>query len=183
MRKILLTSAGFENKKIEEVFIGLVGKASKDIKAIFVPTAAIFPDAKAVLPKCKLDLLNAGILEQNITIYDLDRQVTYDEISDFDAIYFCGGSTKHLRDKINEMNFLETLKEFIDKGRVYIGVSAGSCVLSASENGLGLINCTISVHNEKGSDSGPLDTTNCPHVNLTNNQAILIVGYKAEIIE
>jgi peptidase E len=50
-RNILLSSAGFETKTIRDTFLDVVGKEPQEIKALFIPTAAIFPDAIAVLPK------------------------------------------------------------------------------------------------------------------------------------
>ena len=60
--KVLLTSAGSENKRIEETFLALTGKKPEDIKAVFIPAAAIDADAIEVLPKCLHDLLDCGIL-------------------------------------------------------------------------------------------------------------------------
>ena len=48
MRKILLTSAGFNNKKFEKLFLKEIGKPAKEIRAIFVPTAAVYGDAKGI---------------------------------------------------------------------------------------------------------------------------------------
>ena len=39
MKKLLLTSAGFENPKIGEEFLKSVNKPVSEIKIIFVPTA------------------------------------------------------------------------------------------------------------------------------------------------
>ena len=78
MRKILLTSAGFETKNIMEVFHSLFDKESTNLKALFIPTAANDADAIAVLPKCMNDLLNAGILEDNIAVFDLHRNMPYE---------------------------------------------------------------------------------------------------------
>lgn len=58
MKKIILISAGFENKKIANKFMGLVGKESEKIKVLFITTAAIESDAIMVLPKCLNDLFN-----------------------------------------------------------------------------------------------------------------------------
>ena len=52
MKKILLTSAGFENKNIQNKFMELVEKEPKKIKALFITTAAIEPDSIMLLPKC-----------------------------------------------------------------------------------------------------------------------------------
>ena len=184
MRKLLLTSAGFNNKKIEKKFLELVEIPKEKIKALFIPTAAISEDAKAMVNECKKDLLNAGVLEEHIITYDLDRAYTFQEICNFNAIYFCGGCTQHLLNKVNEANFNATLNRFLDNGGVYIGVSAGSIIAASNlENNLGYINCYLDVHKPTGSDCGKLNTNNCPKVSLTDNQAILILGDNISIIE
>ncbi len=64
-RKILLTSAGFESKTISDTFLNLVGKEPKEIQALFIPTAAIFPAAITVLPKCMEATHRINALAQN----------------------------------------------------------------------------------------------------------------------
>jgi peptidase E len=175
MKKILLTSAGFENKNIEKIFIGLVGKNPNEIHALFIPTAAINPDAIAVLPKCMNDLLNAGVSARNIVVFDLHCAMEYEELRKFDVIYFCGGDPSYLLNRINDIQFNIALEQFVNNGGVYVGVSAGSIVAGNNmPNNLGLINCTIGVHVPEGSKLGVIDTSQCPHIDLTNNQAILI---------
>ena len=68
--KVLLTSAGFENGKISKVFLNFVNEDPKDIKVVFVPTAANSADSIAMLPKCMNDLLTIGINSDNIYVYD-----------------------------------------------------------------------------------------------------------------
>ena len=184
MRKILLTSAGFENKAIEKIFLELVRRKPEEIKALFIPTAAVFPDAIAVLPKCMDDLLNAGVLPKNITVFDLHCGMSYEELSKYDTVYFCGGDPQYLLNRINDTNFNITLEQFADNGGVYVGVSAGSIVTAQDlPDNLGYINCTLSVHVSEGSKSGMIDTSSCPHIKLTNGQAILIDGDECSIVE
>ena len=45
MKKCLLTSAGFENLAVKEAFLDLVGKEPSQIKALWVPTAAVDEEA------------------------------------------------------------------------------------------------------------------------------------------
>lgn len=176
MKKIILTSAGFENKLIEQKFLEMVNKPSNEIRAIWIPTAAIHEDAKAVLPKCMDDLLNAGILSENIKTYDLDYTMSYEEIITYDVIYVCGGDSRHLLNKMQESNFVTLLKRFIDHGGIYIGVSAGSCVcVNGFEDNLGFLPCTLSVHCKECSMYGTIDFNHCTHINLTDNQAVIIV--------
>lgn len=184
MKKIFLTSAGFENKKLEEKFLELAGKRPADIKALFIPTAANFPQAVAVLPKCRADLLNAGIPEENIIEYDLDRAMPEEEMEQYDAVYFCGGDPGYLLQRIHEVSFADTVGKFVDKGGIYIGVSAGSLICTANyPDGLGYMNCLLSVHCRTGSEAGQVDTDNCPQIALTDKQAILITGEDIRILE
>lgn len=184
MRKILLTSAGFDNKDIEKVFLGLIGKRPEEIKALFIPTAAIYPDAIAVLPKCMHDLLDAGVPKGNVVVFDLHRSMSFEELSSFDTIYFCGGDPSYLMDRINDTQFNVAVKQYVDNGGVYVGVSAGSMVAAKNlPDSLGFVNCILSVHVSEGSKAGEIDTTGCPHIELTDGQAILIHDKRCTIVE
>ena len=136
------------------------------------------------IPLCKNDLLDAGISEDNIVIYDLDRIMNCDELCNFNAIYVCGGTPQHLLNKMNETEFYIPLKKFLNNGGVYVGVSAGSVVLSKNlPNNLGYINCKLNVHAEEGTNCGHINTNNCPTIKLTDNQALIITDSDISIIE
>ena len=183
MRKILLTSAGLENKKVMELFHSLFDKESKNLKALFIPTAANDVDAIAVLPKCMDDLLNAGIQKTNITVFDLHRNMLYEELSQYDVVYFTGGSPHYLLERINATGFVKSLYQFIENSKVYIGVSAGSWIATNNlPDSLGYINCTLSVHAEIGTKNGAIDISSNPHIDLTDNQAILILGEEYQVV-
>ncbi len=107
-----------------------------------------------------------------------------DEICNFNVIYVCGGTTQHLLNKMNETNFNIPLKKFLHNGGVYVGVSAGSVVLSKNlPNNLGYINCTLNVHAEEGTECGYLNTSDCPNIKLMDSQAIIITDNDIAIIE
>lgn len=173
--KVLLTSAGFENKRIEETFLALTGKEPEDIKAVFIPAAAIDPDAIEVLPKCLHDLLDCGIPKDNIRVYDLHADMSREELMGYDAVYVCGGNTEYLLERINEKGFRNQLLMFIDQGGVYVGVSAGSLAAAGNLKGsLGILECPVRVHCEKGMEAGPADVENCGEIRIDNRQAILV---------
>ena len=130
------------------------------------------------------DLLSAGIPTENIETFDLDREMKYDELAAFDAVYVCGGSSNYLLDKMHEANFVSVLKPFLEHGGIYIGVSAGSCVCAKGlDNNLGFIPCTLSVHCQEGTAPGTTVSDYLPHINLTDNQAIIIEDGKSYIFE
>ncbi|MDE7206358.1 MAG: hypothetical protein K2N90_04245 [Lachnospiraceae bacterium] len=66
--RVLLTSAGLETEAIKECFVDMAGKDMSFVKALFIPTAAIYADAIEVLPKCMNDLLKK-IVKKYIEIY------------------------------------------------------------------------------------------------------------------
>jgi dipeptidase E len=183
MRNIILTANGFENKNIGKTFLRIVDKNPSEIKVIFVPTAANNADAIEVLPKCMHDLLDLGIPAENVLVYDLHYNMEYDELSKYDAIYFCGGSSSYLLQRINETGFNESLKTFVDNGGVYIGVSAGSII--AANNlpaNLEYLHCQLSVHVKEGISVGQFEPTKHSHIKLPDNKAIIIKDSTYEVI-
>ena len=184
MRKILLTSSGFETARITEAFLSLLPKAAEDTKALFITAAANTPDAIEVLPKCLGDLLNAGIRRENITVFDLHRNMSDDELQQFDAIYFTGGSTKYLLQRINDTGFRKTLGRFIEVGGVYVGVSAGSVVAANNlPDNLGYLGCELHVHAQSGTKAGVINFTENLQIHLTGECAVLIMDAGAAVFE
>jgi len=182
MKKILLTSTGFENDNIKNKFLELLNCDVTKAKVLFIITAANNPDAVRILSKCLDDLTNCDIPDENITIYDMHRLLTQDEINRYDAIYVCGGSTKYLVDRISELNFKSIINNYIENGGIYIGVSAGSVAASGNyQNGLCLIKNNLDVHCESGTENGIITTDN--DILLTDNQAIFIDGNENIIFE
>lgn len=181
MRKILLTSAGFENPRVMDCFLELLGKPAGTCRALFIPTAAIDDGARAMLPKCRGDLFSAGLLPEHITTYDLDRPMTDDELSGYDTVYFCGGDTAHLLKCVRSSGFAETLDRALDRSLLYVGVSAGSVIAAQNlPDNLGYLSRRLQVHCEQGSPCGPLPNG---EISLTDAQAVCLCGKTAEIIE
>jgi len=180
---VLLTSAGFESQTVQNAFLRLLGKPAHQAKALFIPTAAIFPEAIAVLPKCMDDLLKAGILPQNITVFDLHRAMPTDELSTYDAVYLTGGNPEYLMARINATGFNVSLNKFVSKGGVYVGVSAGSYVAAGNmPDSLGYLNASLSVHVEAGTAIGVFDNDAVAHISLTDANAVMIANGRYEVI-
>lgn len=182
MKKILLTSTGLENKVIKKKFLELVNKNPDDIHALFITTAAIEPDAIMVLPKCLEDLTDCGIPMNNITVYDMHKLISYDNIRKYDVVYVCGGETSYLVDRINEIGFKDLIDQYIANDGIYIGVSAGSVAASGKySNGLDFLKNKVNVHCDKGSSNG--NVMDNSDIYLTDNQAILITDNQTIIFE
>ena len=201
MKRLLLTSTGFANKRFASLFLEKIDKKPADTKVIFIPTAATDDGAKEMLPHCYHDLTNAGILTENIFIYELSHLVSanqnecgqcdfppffhllsVDEMKEFDAIYFCGGDEVHLLNEINLTGFKEILKSSVENGLFYIGTSAGAVIAAGNlSNNLGFIKNHLYVHCAEGTPCGKLPSDKA--IRLTDRQAVWIKGDCYEIIE
>jgi dipeptidase E len=184
MKNIILTANGLENKNIGKIFLNMVNKEPENIKAVFVPTAANYAGAIEVLPNCMHDLLDLGIPENNIFVYDLHYKMEQEELSKYNVIYFCGGNTEYLLKRINDTGFNTSLKNFVDNGGVYIGVSAGS-IISANNypKNLGYLDCKLDVHGKEGINIGKFDPKQYSHIKLPDYKAIIIKDNEYEVIE
>ena len=194
---VLLTSAGFEDYDIQKPaivnrFLKMLGKPPAEATVLFIPTAAIDDEAKAMVPYCKQELINLGINDSNIRTYDIDGLMTEAEAMQFDVIYFTGGNTKHLLKRIMETGFDAIIKKMVYSNKVYVGVSAGSMIAkpniggpdeiySEETMGLCLINAYVGVHYPEGSP--PRTDFPLPHIPLTDKQALAVSWDGYELIE
>lgn len=202
MKKLLLTSTGFKNFKIAEKFLELVDKPVSEIKVLFIPTASQTTEEIIYVEESRRELIDLGILRENVFDFNLDRKLSEKELNNFNAVYVCGGNTFYLMSEMKKSGFDEVLKSLIKKGVVYVGVSAGSIIVGPDiklavpfdENivglkdlsGLDLIQIVPSPHYVKDEDQILKDIqqkVGYKILPLTDNQALLIVGDKEEIIE
>ena len=173
--RVLLTSAGLETEEIKEYFMKMLGKDVSEVKALFIPTAAIDAGAIKVLPKCMNDLLKCGIQNKNIRVFDLHTGMEITELKKYDVVYLCGGDTNYLLERVNTTGFNETLMEYIREDGVVIGVSAGSLLFSNNLIGnLGLINTRLDVHCPDGEVRGKVEYPLKDNIRLTNTCALVI---------
>jgi len=130
--KLLLTSAGISNDSIKKSFFDLVGKKPEDISLAFIPTASNVEkgDKKDWFIKDLIVLKNLNL--KSISIVDIsaiERNIWEPQLKEADVLYFEGGNTFHLMEWMNKSGLGEILPELL-KTKVYVGVSAGSMILS-----------------------------------------------------
>ncbi|MGD9276845.1 MAG: Type 1 glutamine amidotransferase-like domain-containing protein [Candidatus Pacearchaeota archaeon] len=126
--KFLLTSSGFDNPRIFNKLVDLVGKSAEKIKIVYIPTAANGEEDSSYIIENKKEIMNAGILEKNLIDFDLDKKPNCSQLENIDALYIEGGNTFYLAKKFREENFDSKVKSLLKKGIVYVGVSAGSVI-------------------------------------------------------
>ena len=203
MRTLFLSSSGL-NEENTKLFWKYIGKEPINAKAIMVPSAAVGNDgAREGIIVCMERLMNMGISVNNILIYDLALLLsdgykrTYSsyvrdipaqlrlmnalELAQYDVIAFCGGNARTLLDEVNRTGLSEPLKQAIEKGLVYLGISAGSMIAAGNfADSLGYLANPLTPHAEKGSPCGEISKEGL--IELADGQTILIKGECQEII-
>ncbi len=129
--KLLLTSSGITNKAIASALFDLVGKKPEDTSLVFIPTASnIYSGDKGWLID---DLIN--LKKQNFKSIDIadisaiDKNLWLPRLEEADIIFFEGGDTYYLMEWLNKSGLTGFLPDLL-KNKVYVGVSAGSCITS-----------------------------------------------------
>ena len=179
--KMILTSTGLKNQLFRNYFIDNLKHDVSEAKVIFIPTAANDDEAKSKLPMCMSDLIESGISPKNILTYDLDYLLSYEEGIAYDAIYFCGGSTKFLLERINDIGFAPVLSKMLSDGVFFVGVSAGSKICGDNYPGnLACLHRNIELHCKEGSPCGKVTWQGT--ILLTDTQAMFVNGDDWEIV-
>jgi len=199
--KLLLTSTGLEYPIIKKEFLKLIGKITNKTKIVIICLPRT-EEEKSYVDASKKEILELGIIKKNLKILDLNKRVKYDELKGFNAMYFCGGNTFYILKKVKEAGFDDVIKKFIEDGKVYIGISAGSIIIGPNIeiagigdkndvnlkdlNGLKIIDKAISPHfcdKEREEVEKFKKKVDYPIITLTDKQALLIEGDKERIIE
>lgn len=129
--KLLLTSGGITNKKIADALLDLVGKSASETNLAFIPTAANveghdkgwFIDNLYQLKQQKFKMIDI------VDVSALPRWNWEERLRFADVLFFSGGVTPHLMYWVEKSGLKELLPE-LSKTRVYVGVSAGSIIMS-----------------------------------------------------
>jgi len=109
----------------------MVPLLSKDLntkKLLRITTAGKGVEDTAYLPKGKQTL---EVLGYQIVDYDIegqDEQEIKEKLLGFDVLLMTGGNTFYLLKAIHDSGFQKAVEEFLDRGGIYVGGSAGAYV-------------------------------------------------------
>lgn len=131
--KLLLTSGGLSNLSIVSALKELLGKPFEKASFAFIPTAANveegdkwwllndFQSLRRLKPK-SIDIVDISALPKNL----IEKR-----LKEADVLVFGGGNTFHLMYCIKKSGLVETLPKLL-KTKVYLGISAGSMIVTSS---------------------------------------------------
>jgi len=128
--KLLLTSAGISNKTIEDELKKLLGRELNGLKVLFCTTASNYEggDMSEWLIDDLQKLKSLGLKIDICDINGISKEKFLPRFEWADIFFFEGGNTQWLRKCIKNSGLEAHIPELL-KTRIWIGASAGSCVL------------------------------------------------------
>lgn len=122
--KLVLTSTGLSNQKIIDGLFGVLDKNLEESKLLVIAYGQTEKE-NFYINESKKEVEALGF---NITVLNMNTEFDIKELQDFDVIYVCGGNTFSILNKMRETGIDTFIKSQINKGSIYIGVSAGSII-------------------------------------------------------
>ena len=139
MIKLLLTSSGISNKSILDALEQLLGKPISESGALFIPTGVYpFPGGPnyawwPIAGKMKGALVDLGWKTMGLfeltALTSIKKDIWLSALEDADALLVWGGDPLYLAYWFEQSGLTEVLVS-LNKGLVYVGVSAGSMAVN-----------------------------------------------------
>src|SRR5579859_4829824 len=133
--KLLLTSTGITNERIQKALVDLLGKPLRESTVLFVPTAIYaFPYGTKyawewIKRLGELEWKEFGVLELT-ALSSLPREFWLPQLEETDVLIVGGGNEFYLSYWMENSGLFEVLPNLIKQGQVYVGISAGSMVVT-----------------------------------------------------
>lgn len=133
--KAILASSGFTNETIIKACEELVGKPRGEINFVILNEAikAESGDCRWLIDGFREIVDNFGGTIELLDLQAHDLEYIKERISGCDVIFCFGGQTDYLKKVFEQTGFAEILPEILEE-KVWVGSSAGSCVLCHKES-------------------------------------------------
>jgi dipeptidase E len=134
--KLLLTSSGITNESITKALVDLLGKPISESSALFVPKAIYpFPGGPnyswvGIKESGKLGWKEFGVLELT-ALPSMPKECWLPQFEATDALIVGGGNGFYLSYWMEQSGLFELIPRFLARGKVYVGISAGSMIMTA----------------------------------------------------
>lgn len=129
MKNIFLASS-FAN--VFEIFKRTQENLAPGKTVTFIPTASIHEEVTFFVEAGKDSLEKLGLIVDVLEISTASEKEITSKIQENDYIYITGGNTFYLLQELKRTNADTEIVRQIEKGKTYIGESAGSMILSPS---------------------------------------------------
>ena len=173
----------------------------------FIPTASIHEEYTQYVEDGRMALNSLGLIVKELEITQCCKNKIKDVLDDCDCIYISGGNTFFLMQELRKTGTDKLIIEQIEKGKLYIGESAGAMILAPNIEyakdmddhltqtpdftdfkGLGIVEFYPVVHFnsfpfEEAAQKVVHKNSHLPLEIITNQQAIVVVGNSIVIKE
>ncbi len=155
--KLLLTSTGLSNPAIQNAFLDLTRNfKTKELKIALITTAANTPSEKEKIKNNLEQLKNLNIEAKNILEINIADGQSVQQLNHCQVMFVCGGNTFYLLQQLRTTGFDQIIKNFVKNNGIFIGVSAGSIVVTPN----------ISVANIEPADPNEVNLTDFTGLSL-----------------
>lgn len=124
LKRIFLTSSV---KLVASDIAKKIGDPKKN-KLLYIYTACEKQRGEAWEKADRRSLVKAGFEVIDYTITGKTKEIIRKDLKKVDLVYFGGGNTFYLLEKIQQANCAGVLRDFVNSGKIYIGTSAGSII-------------------------------------------------------
>lgn len=128
--KLLLSSCDFGNPKSAQIIKDNLCKPLSDCKVLYFPNEKATPD-KIKSGKYEARVASLGFQRKNIYVANYFAPTPFFNL-DIDLIYVSGGNTFGTMKLIREAGFDRAIIDYVQRGVVYIGGSAGAHIVTAN---------------------------------------------------
>lgn len=153
---------------VKEEILKILPKPAEETKVAHVITASKAEKNTAYVEKDRMGMQELGFNVEDIDIEGKEENELRKLLKNKDAIYVQGGNTFYLLKHVRASGFDRVINEFVEKGVIYIGVSAGSYIACP----------TIEMATWKHQDRNTVGLTDLTALNLV--PFLLSVHYKPE---
>ena len=203
-KHLFLTSSGLTDSMKRKLF-SLIGKTPEEVNVLYIPTSGIETDgAREGFAVCLHELAAMGILPEHILVYNLElivsqdytrtysayiqelpmvsRLLTPEELECFDVVFISGGDCAVLCREMKRTGFDQVLREGINRGVIYVGISAGSMYAASNlEDGLRILPNVLTPH--WAGESMEELPDGAEEIQLKDGQAVYVAGNGAGLLK
>ena len=182
MKKLFLTSSFVD---VADLFVEFTEEKCAGKTVTFIPTASLVEDITFYVDAGKKALEERGLIVDELEISTATKDSIASKLQQNDYIYVTGGNTFFLLQELKKTGADNLISEQINSGKMYIGESAGSIVMSHNiEYVKDMDDFTVAPNIETFSSLGLIDVYPVPHYTnfpFKESAEKIISSYEEEI--
>ena len=182
MKKLFITSSFAD---VAKRFPDFAGQDLNRKSVAFISTASAVEAFKFYVRKARKSFKKLGLVIDELDVSKASIEEINNKLEDNDFIYVSGGNTFYLLQELKRTEADKVIIEQINKGKIYIGESAGSIILSPDIEYVEMVDDRTKAESLSSSTAlGVVDFYPLPHHNNFPFKKIvekIIVKYDAEL--